>query len=241
MKSITPLAFIILLSFYSINLFAGDIYAEYKMKGIGDKLTISKLYFKNGDMRSEVNMNIAGRQMTSVTLNLKSNTEFTIAYNSNSKTYTEVKKDNNNSKTTNLSIAVIGNEKIGIYNCKHVRMTSDTTSWDMWVTKDLPAFNFPLERNNEAANRKIMELLKSKSADGVPVKIEFLKQGTKTQGITMELVKFESKTLDESLFKIPDDYVKSNLQFDAEKMKSMTPEERQEMIKKLMEENMPHK
>ena len=86
MKSITPLAFIILLSFYSINLFAGDIYAEYKMKGIGDKLTISKLYFKNGDMRSEVNMNIAGRQMTSVTLNLKSNTEFTIAYNSNSKT-----------------------------------------------------------------------------------------------------------------------------------------------------------
>ncbi len=241
MKSILFLVLLLSCTFFSTNILAGDAYAEYKMKGIGDRITTSALYFKNGDLRSEVKMNIAGKEMTSVTLNLKSNPDFTVSYNSQSKTYTEIKKNKSNSKSDNISISVIGNEKIGTYNCKHVRMTSDTNSWDMWVTKDLPAFDFPLQRDDEAANRKMMELLKSKSADGVPVKIEFKKPDSATPGITMELVKFESKSLDASLFKIPDGYTKSTVQFDAEKMKSMSPEEKREMIKKMMEENMPKK
>jgi hypothetical protein len=241
MKSTTLFAILFFFLIYSVELFAGDAYAEYKMKSAGNRVTTSAMYFKNGDLRTEVKMDIAGKEMTAVTLNLKSNPEYTLSYNSHSKTYTELKKNNSSDKTGKVSITVIGSEKIGAYNCKHVRMTSDTNSWDMWVTKDLPAFDFPLQKDDDVANRKMMELLKSKSADGVPVKIEFKKPNAITPGITMELVKFESKSLDASLFKIPDGYTKSTVQFDAEKMKSMSPEEKRQMIKKMMEENMPKK
>lgn len=228
------LSFILL----SLQSFAVDVYAEYKISGIGDKVTMSKMYVKNGDTRTEVSMNIAGREMTTTTLNLASHPGVSIVYNTFSKTYTEVKHDKKDSKSDNLTVTVIGNEKIGNYNCKHIRMKSDTTSWDMWVTKDLPYFDYPFDKSNEAANRKIMEMLKSKSADGVPVKIAFLKPGTSTATMTIELLKYESKDLDESLFQIPAGYTKNSMSMDPEKMKSMSPEERQEFIKKMMEENM---
>ena len=241
MKSRSLFTLLLSFSLYSLQLFAVDTYVEYNMKGVGDRITRSGMYFKNGDVRSEVKINVAGKEMTSVSLNLKSNPEFTLTYNSQSKTYTEIKKNKGTTKSGNISISVIGSEKIGAYNCKHVRMSNDSNSWDMWVTKDLPAFEFPLQKDDDVANHKIMELLKSNSAEGVPVKIVFLKPRTVIPTITMELVKYESKNLDASLFKIPEGYTKSTVQFDAEKMKSMTPEEKREMIKKMMEENMPHK
>jgi hypothetical protein len=226
---------------HASTLLAGDVFAEYKMTGIGDKISTSRMYMKNGDLRTESIMKFGDNEMTSVTLNLKSNPAFTINFNSRSKTYTEVRKNNESTKANNLSVSVLGKEKIGAYACVHVRMTSDSSSWDMWVTKDLPAFNFPINNSNEAEDRKMRELLKSKSADGVPVKMAFLKPGTNTPTLTMELVKYENKTLDPSLFEIPKGYKKSNAQFDPEKMKSMSPEEKREMIKKMMEEYNPQK
>ncbi|MBP9933780.1 MAG: DUF4412 domain-containing protein [Chitinophagaceae bacterium] len=237
MKSflLLSLSFILL----SIHSFAGDVYAVYNIKGIGEKITESKMYFKNGDMRTEVAMNISGKEMTSTTLNLKSNPGVSIVYNSFSKTYTEVKHDKNSSKSDIISVSVIGDEKVGAYNCKHIRMKLDTTSWDMWVTKDLPFIDYPFDKNDEAANKKIVALLKSKSADGVPVKIAFLKPGTTTQSMTIELVKYESKNLDSSLFQIPAGYSKSSASMDPEKIKNMSPEEKKEFIMKMMEEQRP--
>ena len=75
-------------------------------------------------------------------------------------------------------------------------MTSENKSWEMWNTKDLPNFNFPIENENEASNRKIADLLKTKNVDGVLVKLAFLKPGTTTATTTMELVKYEVKSLD---------------------------------------------
>ncbi len=236
MKPITLIAILFSLLFHSTSLFAADVFAEYKMTGIGDKINTTRMYFKDGDLRTEVIMKMGEMEMTSVTLNLKSNPDFMISYNSQSKTYTEIKKNKETSKAKAMSITVLGNEKIGSYNCTHVRMTSDTTSWDMWVTKDLPQFDFPVQSGDEAANRKVLELLKSKSADGVPVKMVFFKPHTETPIMTMELVKYNNKDLEASLFKIPEGYTKSTAQFDAEKMKSMSPEERKEMIQKMMEQ-----
>ncbi|MBP6335524.1 MAG: DUF4412 domain-containing protein [Bacteroidia bacterium] len=221
---------------FSVELFAGNFYAEYKISGIGDKVYLSKLYAKNGDMRSEMTMDMGGKEMTTVTLKLKSNPDVAIVYNSESKTYNEVKGDTTGSKASDMTVKVIGNEKIGSYNCKHIRMTSEGKSWDMWVTKDLPAFNFPLEKNDEVTNKKIMELLKKNDAEGMPVKLSF-----GSPGMVMELVKYEAKEVDDALFKIPPGYTKSTVSYDAEKMKNMTDEERREMIMKMMEENMPKK
>ena len=225
----------LLLSACSIPLIAGDVYAEYKMTGIGNKEIISKMYMKDGNVRSEVRMGAPGKEITHVTLNLVSDPDITIEFNSQAKTYTQVKKNKNDQEANDLTITVIGSEKVGSYNCKHVRMTSKNKSWDMWITKDLPNYNFPLE-SDEAVNRKMMELLKSKSLDGVTVKVAFLKPGTTTATTTMELVKYEVKSLDASLFKIPEGYTKSVVQFDTEKMKNMTDAEKREMIKKMIEE-----
>lgn len=238
MKLKSLLLVMLMFSAFSIPLMAGDVYAEYKMTGIGDKEIISKMYMKNGNVRSEVKMGIPGKEVTHITLSLVSDPDITIVLNSQSKTYTQVKKNKNNAEAEDITITVLGNEKVGIYNCKHVRMTSKDKSWDLWITKDLPNYNFPIE-SDAAVNRKMEELLKSKSLDGVTVKVAFLKPGTTTVTTTMELVKYEIKNLDDSLFKIPEGYTKSVVQFDAEKMKTMTAEEKREMIKKMMQEQMP--
>lgn len=241
MKPSTLILLLLSFTFCSTDLRAGDVYAEYKMNGVGGKTYTSGMYYKNGDMRTEVKMDVSGKEMTSVTLYLKSNPDVSIVYNNQTTTYTEAKRNKSSSKSGEISITVLGSEKIGTYNCKHVRMSTDSSYWDMWVTKDLPYFDFRFQNDDEAANKKIMELMKSKSADGVPVKMVFFKAKTEIPAMTMELVKYETKDLDASLFKIPEGYTKNTVQFDAEKMKSMTPEERQEMIRKMMEQNMPKK
>jgi hypothetical protein len=227
---------LLIFSVCSSQLFASDAYAEYTMTGMTGKVHYSKLYIKDGDRRTESETKVGDKTIMSFTLNLKSNPGVTMVFSPQSKTYNEIK--NAGSDANDLTISVLGNEKIGIYNCHHVRMTSKNRSWEIWVTKDLPSFDFSLENNDEALNSKIKELLKNNNVSGVPVKMAFLKPGTSEVTMTMELTKYEAKDLDASLFKIPDGYTKSTIQFDPEKMKTMTDEEKKEMIKKMMIENM---
>jgi hypothetical protein len=227
--------FFLLLSSSAIQ--AGDIYAEYKMTGVTNTPLISKMYGKNGNIRTEVNMSMAGQQMTTTTLMLKSNPNAAIVFNSMSKTYTETKVSGN-SAPKSVSIKVLGTEKVGIYNCTHVKMTSDGKSWDAWFTKDLPALNFPISGNNELSSQKVINELKSKGITGMMAKVVFQAPGAGTKAITMQLVKYETKTLNASLFTIPAGYKKSSVSFDPEKMKTMTMEQKKEMMMKMMKEQM---
>jgi hypothetical protein len=234
------ISFIFFITFFSATTFAGDTYAEYKMTGFGNKKIISKLYAKNGEIRSEVNMPMGNKEMTMVTLRLKSHPGVSLVLNSMNKTYTETKNSSSKDSKKEISIAVLGNEKIGQYNCTHVRFTSNNKSWEMWCCKDLPAFSFPYDQEDAEANNKIIQSLKNKNIEGVPVKIVFLKPNSNVPTLTMELIKYEPKDLDASLFSIPADYKKNELQFDAAKMKNMTPDEKKEFIKKMIEQNKPH-
>ncbi len=222
---------------YAAN--AGDIYAEYKMTGMGSAPIISKIYGKNGNMRTEVNMNMGGKQFTTFTLMLKSNPNVYLIFNSLNKTYTEAKMSSGVA-TKEVAIKLLGNEKIGIYNCTHVRMTADGKSWDAWYTKDLPSFNFPVNGNSEFSSLKVINDLKSKGITGMLAKIVFQPPNVKEKGITMELLKFENKILNSSLFTIPIGYKKSTVNFDPEKMKTMTAEQKKEMIMKMMKEQSKH-
>lgn len=235
--SILFLANLLVLSFFANTAFAGDIYAEYKMTGMGNKPILTKMYSKNGDLRTEANIDMGGQKMTTTSLMLKSKPNVTLVFNSLNKTYTEV-KNTSNATIKDFDIKVIGNEKVGNYNCTHVKMSSNGQSWDMWYTKDLPAISFPMSGQDAVATKKMIEQLKSKGITGMPVKIAFVKSGTTTATMTMLLSKFEQKTLDASLFKIPAGYTKSSVSFDAEKMKTMTAEQKKEMIMKMMKEQM---
>lgn len=235
--SILLLASLLFLSFFANTTFAGDIYAEYKMTGVGTKPIISKIYSKNGDFRTEANVEMGGQKMTTTTLVLKSKPNVTLVFNSMSKTYTET-KNASGVAVKNFDIKVIGTEKVGNYTCTHVKMSSNGQSWDMWYAKDLPAINFPLSGQDAAATQKMIAQLKSKGITGMPVKITFAKPGSTTAAVTMLLSKFEQKSLNAALFTIPAGYKKSSVSFDAEKMKTMTPQQRKEMMMKMMKEQM---
>jgi hypothetical protein len=228
---------LIFLLVFSFGANAADIYAEYQMSGMSSTPMISKMYSKNGNMRTEVNMSMAGQQMTTTTLMLKSNPNVSLVFNSMSKTYTET-KINSTAAPKNVTIKVLGTEKVGNYNCTHVKMSSDGKSWDVWYTKDLPSFNFPMSGNSELSSQKVINDLKSKGISGMMVKMVFQIPGANAKAITMQLVKYEAKTLDAALFTIPAGYTKNTASFDPEKMKNMTPEQRKEMIMKMMKEKM---
>ena len=237
-RTITLIIFLI--TFFSVTTFAGDTYAEYQMTGIGNKKIISKLYAKNGEIRSEINMPTGDKEITIVALRLKSHPGVSLVLNSMNKTYTETRASVSKVADKEVVITVLGNEKIGQYNCVHVRLTSDNKSWEMWCCKDLPAFSFPYDKDDVEGNDRIIQSLKNKNIEGAPVKIVFLKSDSNTPTLTMELIKYEPKDLDAALFSIPADYKKNELQFDAEKMKNMTPDEKKEFIKKIIEQNKPH-
>ena len=224
----------IILSFSS-GLFAADIYSEYKMTGINATPIISKMFSKNGNIRTEMTMNMGGQQITNTTLMLKNNPNVLMAFNSLTKTYTETKIASNTT-AKNIVIKVLGNEKVGIYNCTRVKMTSDGKSWEMWYTKDLPSFNFPVSGNSELSSQKLINELKNKGISGMLVKVLFQMPGSKSQSVTMQLIKYEAKTLANSLFAIPAGYKKNTLNFDPEKMKNMSAEQKKEMIMKMMKE-----
>lgn len=234
---LTNLFFLLIISNHT---FAADIYAEYKMTGIGNKSFVSKMYNKNGDLRTEINMDLGGQQMTTTTLMLKSNPSISYVFNSLSKTYTET-KTTSKASIKDVAIKVLGNEKVGNYNCTHVKMTSDGKSWDVWYTKDLPSFNFPISGNSELGSQKVLNELKSKGITGMMVKIVFLTPGAKAKSITMQLVKYETKTLNASLFTLPAGYKKSSVTLNPEKMKNMTLEQKKELMMKMMKEQMKQK
>ncbi|RZL50295.1 MAG: DUF4412 domain-containing protein [Pedobacter sp.] len=233
--SIFLLANLLCLSFFANTSFAGDVYAEYKMTGMGNKPIITKIYSKNGDLRTEADVEMGNRKMTTNSLMFKSKPDITLVFNAMNKTYTEVKNTNSASSVKDFDVKVIGNEKIGNYNCTHVKMSSNGQSWDMWYAKDLPSISFPVSGQNSASSKKMLALLKSKGITGMPVKISIVKPGSST-GMTMLLTKYEQKTLSAALFTIPAGYKKSSVSFDAEKMKNMTPQQKKEMIMKMMKE-----
>jgi hypothetical protein len=235
--SILFLANLLFLSFFASTSFAGDIYAEYKMTGVGGKPITTKMYSKNGDLRTEANVEMGGQKMTTTTLMLKSKPNVTLVFNYMSKTYTET-KNASGVAVKNFDIKVIGSEKVGNYNCTHVKMSANGQSWDMWYAKDLPAINFPLSGQDAAATQKMIAQLKNKGITGMPVKITFAQPGNTSAAVTMLLSKFEQKNLSASLFTIPAGYKKNSMSFDAEKMKTMSPQQRKEMVMKMMKEQM---
>ena len=225
-----------LLLLLSSGLFAADIYAEYKMTGINATPMISKMYSKNGNIRTEMTMNMGGQLITTTTLMLKSNPTNVMIFNSITKTYTETKIASTTTAAKKISIKVMGNEKVGVYNCTRVRMTSEGKSWDIWYTKDLPMINFPVSGNNELSSQKLIQELKSKGITGMLAKVVFQIPESKSKTVTMQVVKFEDKTLANSLFNIPVGYKKTSMSFDPEKMKTMSTEQKKEMIMKMMKE-----
>jgi hypothetical protein len=213
MKNLLLISFICLIS---SKIIAQDMYLEYKMSGIMPGMDgINKMYVSsNSGLRMEMDMKMPQvGNMTTVTI-IPKGKNITYSYNSMSKTYVESQLD---SKTTleaekNMKFELVGKEKIGPYNCTHIRMLiGKQVASDMWVTKDIAGYQVMETLTKSSSNfgsNKIYLQMKAAGADGLMVKMD-MNVGSKK--MVNQLVKAEKRTNPASLFVMPAGYTKMDL------------------------------
>jgi hypothetical protein len=211
---------------------AQDIYAHYTTKDPKGRAIDTKMYAKNGDARMELIIDMAGMKMTTASLVLKKNPNEIIILNSLAKSYTNKAKPKKKPSTKNYTITVIGKEKIGAYNCTHVRVKSDDKLYDTWFTKDLPTLNLPIENNQANVDKLLTDKLGLQGISGLMVKTVYFNPGSTVPKLTMKLIKYETKPLSTALFTIPSDYKESK----GNPYQNLSPEKKNEMMKLLMEQ-----
>lgn len=227
------------LFFYALLLisnlsFAQDMYLEYKISGMVDGL--NKVYFSSLGMRTESEMNLpkVGKMMN-VTIMSKGKPNSIITFNDKSKTYTVVEVTPKKESTVKYEIKVLGNEKVGPYNCVHTSVVVDKRgNMEMWTTKDIPGYQeiTKLAKMNDSYGSESMyQQLKANNADGMVVKY-LVKAG---KGMKMELVKAEKRNNPASLFEPPAGYTKG-ASFDPDKIQNMSPEEKKKLMEKMMKQ-----
>lgn len=105
-------------------------------------------------------------------------------------------------------IETVGKETVNGYACTHVKITSGSNVMDMWVSKDV-IDSATYDRMQSASEKNTPDLtnrLRAAGADGFPVKTVIV-----PGNVTTELVKVEKQDVDASLFKIPEDYKKTEM------------------------------
>jgi hypothetical protein len=109
-----------------------------------------------------------------------------------------------------VSVKVLGPEKVNGYECKHVQITTPTGNTEMWTTRELMDYNTyrsVSESDVRARNISVAKALISADAEGFPIKT--IKKDAKGNEIKIELVKVDKKSLDKSIFEVPSFYEKT--------------------------------
>jgi hypothetical protein len=226
-------------------------YVEYKLssgEGVGGTM---KMYFQDGNSRSEMEMQIPGMPgggMNNASVYLKSNPDKIYMLNEKNKTYSEMdisKLDNAQQpaeKNDEYEVTVVGKEKVNSYNATHVKVKhkGSKTEMDMWTSADVANYASYQNIKSKYTSVGLYKALKEKGADGVIVRMVVGDHGHNMQ---MDLIKAETKSVDAAKFSLAG-YTKSerpsygpgpgaDRQELMEKMKNMTPEERKEMIEQM--------
>lgn len=198
----------------------------------------STMSFSNGNIRIEASIPIPGAakpmKQTMLMLANKPNTVYML--NDASQTYTESSTEKP-AKTDPIkpTVKIIGKEKIQGLNCTHALVNMGKMTMDVWTTKDIAGYEKMLSYWKTARNMGGDDLyneLKKSGADGFFVR---LKNSSVSGGMTMELVSYNPKPVSAALFEIPKGY-KKGASFDPEKMKNMSPAERQKLMQEMMKQ-----
>ncbi len=222
---------------------------QYKINSSEGGTGTVKGYYADGSFRSEVAITMP--QMPNGGINMvsfvqKDKPTTSIQLNDKNKTYTEreIKERPDTSKGAEATVKILGNEKIGKYNCIHSQVTQNNHVSEFWMTREIPEYEkySSVHRGSRYMGRgNTMAALKNANADGFLVKT-FSKdmRGVET---SVELESFESGTVSADKFVIPDGYTKAAAPekgagagpggVDYNKLKDMTPEERQKFIDNL--------
>ena len=211
------------------------------------------IYAQNGNYRTEMEMKSTKLlfKLNKASIIQNSNPSHIILLNEENKTYSEKEIKHSTDSTTTTKeeclITIIGTEKVGAYNCTHVKVQQAKVKYEMWLTKDIvDELNYFTKASDikYAGNRQLYKALNEKNVDGFIVKTVYNEKGSAEGILTMTLDKYNKGTIADEKFKIPTGFTKTTptsaimpagMPNMTEIMK-MTDEEREAYIKKMKEQ-----
>ncbi|AEI46671.1 DUF4412 domain-containing protein [Runella slithyformis] len=228
----------VLLGVISAQAQQGTIEYKMTMSGQGQSnVSTSKMQFASGKVRLETNLAMPGISHKQVMLMLPDKPNTMVMLNEASKTYTEVttKSAANDPNAAKVTVKVVGKEKLQNLNCTHIVVTMSNRPMDMWTTKDIAGYEGMMgywKSSMSGGNDQMYNELKKAGAEGFVVKTQLKNP---EGGMTMDLVKYDTKPVSAAVFTIPSDY-KKGVSFDPEKIKNMTPAERRKAMEQMMKQ-----
>ncbi len=244
MKRITTLLLVVLIS---CSAFAQGYYFEMKMSSstLGDVGTM-KVYGQDGNSRSEVNMNTPMGPMGVISLVLKSKPGEIYMLSEKNKTYTEMdvnKSDQWKDKAqSEYIVTLLGKEKVNGYNSTHVMVKRKDSQLEeeLWVSTEVADYSaYMTAKTKFTGQENLYKAMEAKGAVGFPVRIKTAEHGNSIQ---IDFVKAEKRNNPASLFSLSG-YTKTENPLGGgtqkemiEKIKNMTPEERQKLLEQMKQQ-----
>ena len=240
------LFFVTFLVTFALNAIAKEgVALEFKLTSKSFTGTFRTLAL-DGNSRTEMSMTSASfpNPINVVSLRLSSTPDKAYSLNEKNKTYSEVDlAKSGESEDEEYDITVLGKEKIGNYNCVHVKVVykkSGKTN-EMWLSKDVAGYaSYRNVRMKYVGSARIYTALMAKGAEGFVVRI--LAQSERGEQMQMDLVRAGTQSIDVSLFSL-NGYTKSTGAgpgMGRPDIQSMTPEQRKEYIEEMKRQHPQH-
>jgi uncharacterized protein DUF4412 len=234
--------------------------ADYKITGQSVNGT-GHLAFSNAGYRVEWNMDVSKdaarrggrgpREMKMTMFGKASEPDVVYTVNDETKTYSSWNTKDAQSEAakskTKYTVERLGTDTVAGFKCQNARIkSSEGSEMEVCATKDLaaPAGWLSAVNRDRGAGGSWAKALRDAGVDGFPVRWVTKGEGRTGGTVTMEMTKFEKKSVAASSFEVPAGYQKSDAmsvgmspeqkkEMD-EAMKNMTPEQRkqfEEMMK----------
>jgi hypothetical protein len=231
--------------------------ADYRITGESMKGT-GRLTFSKAGYRADWNVDVSGdsarhggkapREMKMSMLGKAAEPDVVYTINDETKTYSSWSTKNAQDKqsTAKYTVEKLGADTVAGFACQNARIkSSQGADMEVCVTKDVaaPAGWLSAVNRDRGAGASWTKALRDAGVDGFPIR--WVTKGDGHGGsVTMEMTKFERKSVPASTFEVPAGYQKSDpmsvgmspeqkKQMD-EALKNMTPEQRkqyEEMMK----------
>ncbi|HEX4440127.1 MAG TPA: DUF4412 domain-containing protein [Thermoanaerobaculia bacterium] len=236
--------------------------ADYKITGGSGMTGTSRLYFSKAAFRIEWNMALSGdeskrergpREMKMTMFAKLSDPDVVYSINDDTKTWstwnTKEARDEAAKSREKYTVEKLGTDTVAGFSCQNARVKSSSgTEMEVCVTRDISApAGWLSAMNRQRGGGAWWSAMHDAGIEGLPVRWSTKREGRGGHGgtVTMEITKFEKKSVPASMFEIPAGYTKSDpmsvgmspeqkRQMD-EALKNMTPEQRkqyEEMMKK---------
>lgn len=208
-----------------------------------------RTYFTGGAYRAEWEMDLSAiavkgstaagsvpARRKTVTIQKLSDPDHALSLNENRHTYaiSDLKKLRAKlagRKRPDFTVKKLGRDKVAGYACRNALVTSSSgTETELCVATDLAApLSWLSSLSGKEAPENLLTALRANGLQGLPIRLAIRSRAGQAPLSTMELVRFEKKPLEASLFEIPAGYTETD-----EASLNLT-EEQEAMMKELRE------